>query len=140
MSPIHFVVCRNRTPSPYVGHGPYLYFSGLSLRRVSESLSCFVKRNHASAWNRIQKYKPKRVCPRRKKTSGFIIDETLIKAGSMSVWLRVVAIGPKDGQTLALSTSKERNMFAAEACLGIDQDLRKASGFNRRWRMASTSL
>jgi len=107
------VVSRNRTPSPYIGYGLYLYFSGLSLRRASERLSCFIKRNHVSIWNWIQKYKPKRICSRRKKISQFIIDETLIKAGSELVWLWV-AIEPKDRRILALNISKERNMFVAE--------------------------
>jgi hypothetical protein len=35
------MVCRNRTPSEYNSYGLYLDFSGLSLRRVSERLSCF---------------------------------------------------------------------------------------------------
>ena len=83
------------------------------MRRVSERLSCFVKRNHVSIWNWIQKYKPKRICSRRKMISEFIVDETLIKAGSELVWLWV-AIEPKDRQILALSISKERNMFVAE--------------------------
>jgi hypothetical protein len=42
--------------------GLYLYFSaGLSLRKTSERLSYhFVKRNHVSIWNRIQKFQPKK--------------------------------------------------------------------------------
>jgi putative transposase len=48
---------RSRTPSEYVGYGLlYLYFSGLSLRRTAERISHFVKRNHVSIWNWIQKY------------------------------------------------------------------------------------
>jgi putative transposase len=43
----------------------------------------------------------------------FIIDETLLKVGSEYVWLWV-AIDPKSRQILALSISKERNMFVAE--------------------------
>jgi putative transposase len=40
-------------------------------------------------------------------------DETLIKVGSEYVWLGWVAIEPKTKQILALSISKERNMFVA---------------------------
>ena len=107
------MVNRNRTPSEYIGYGLYLYFSGLSLRRTSERLSCFVKRNHVSVWNWIQKYRPQKTSPKRKKAAEFIMDETIIKAGSEYVWLWV-AIEPKDRRILALTVSKERNMFVAE--------------------------
>jgi len=108
------VIARNRTPSEYVGYGLYLYFSGLSLRRAPERLSCFVKRNHVSIWNWIQKHKPNRVFSRRKKISEFVIDETLIKVGTASVWLWV-AMEPKNKETLALTVFKERNMLVAES-------------------------
>ena len=104
---------RNRTPSSYISYGLYLYFSGLSLRRVSERLSCFIKRNHVSIWNWIQKYHPQKTSSRSNKISEFIVDETLIKAGSEYTWLWV-AIEPKNKQILSLSISKERNMFVAE--------------------------
>ncbi len=110
------MVSRNRTPSEYVGYGLYLYFSGLSLRRVSERLSVFIKRNHVSIWNWIQKYQPKKISTRRKKVSEFILDETVIKVGSEFIWLWV-AIEPKNREILALSISKERNMFVAERFL-----------------------
>jgi putative transposase len=104
---------RNRTPSSYISYGLNLYYSGLSLRRVSERLSCFIKRNHVSIWNWIQKYRPQKALARRKKTCEFIVDETLIKAGSKYTWLWV-AIEPENKQILALNISKERNMFVAE--------------------------
>ena len=107
------MINRNRTPSNYIGYGLYLYFSGLSLRRTSERLSCFVKRNHVSVWNWIQKYHPQKVSSKRKKMSEFILDETIIKVGSEYVWLWV-AIEPKNKEILALTVSKERNMFVAE--------------------------
>jgi putative transposase len=90
-----------------------LYFSGLSLRRTSQQLSCFIKRNHVSIWNWIQKYHPQKVSSKSKKIDEFIIDETLFKVGSEYVWLWV-AIDPKNRQILALSISKERHMFVAE--------------------------
>ncbi len=37
---------RSRTPSKYTYYALYLYFSGLSLRKTSEHLLPFVKRNH----------------------------------------------------------------------------------------------
>ena len=46
----------------------------------------------------------------------YIVDETLIKVGSELVWLWV-AIEPENRQILALSISKERNMFVAERFL-----------------------
>ena len=107
------MVNRNRTPSEYIGYGLYLYFSCLSLRRTSERLSCFVKRSHVSACNWIQKCHPQKISSKRKKVDEFIIGATIIKAGSEYVWLWV-AIEPKDKAILALTVSKERNMFVAE--------------------------
>ena len=43
----------------------------------------------------------------------FIVDETTINIGSEYVWLWI-AIEPKDKEILALTISKERNMFVAE--------------------------
>jgi putative transposase len=76
---------------------------------------CLVKRNHVSVWSWIQKYKPRRLSS-RKRVSEFIDDETLIKAGSEYVWLRV-AIEPKGRRILALTISKERSMFVEERFL-----------------------
>ena len=60
------------------------YFSGLSLRKTSERLSSsFIKRNHVSTWNWIQrKYKPKKIFEKKNKIKEFIIDETLLKISS----------------------------------------------------------
>src|SRR6478609_8363417 len=107
------MLIRNKTPPEYIYHGLYLYFSGLSLRRTSQQLSCFIKRNHVSIWNWIQKYHPQKISSKSKKIDEFIIDETLFKVGSEYVWLWV-AIDPKNRQILALSISKERHMFVAE--------------------------
>jgi putative transposase len=110
------VKIRNRTPSEYICYGLYLYFSGLSLRRASERLACFIKRNHVSIWNWIQKYKPLKIQVKKKKILEYIVDETLIKIGSEYIWIWV-AIEPKNKQILALTISKERNMFVAERFL-----------------------
>jgi putative transposase len=107
------VFIRNKTPTEYICHGLYLYFSGLSLRRTSQQLSYFIKRNHVTIWNWIQKYHPQRILSKSRRLSEFIIDETLIKVGSEYIWLWV-AIEPKNKEILALSISKERNMFVAE--------------------------
>ena len=107
------MLIRNKTPPEYIYHGLYLYFSGLSLRRTSEQLSCFIKRNHVTIWKWIQKYNPQKISTKRRKISEFIIDETLIKVGSEYIWLWV-AIDTENKQILALKISKERNMFVAE--------------------------
>jgi putative transposase len=78
---------RNRTPLEYAGYGLYLYFCGLSLRKASERLACFVKGNHVSIWNWIQKYNPQKMASRKKKADGFVVDETVIKVGSEAIWL-----------------------------------------------------
>jgi putative transposase len=110
------MINRNRTPSEYVRYGLYLYFSGLSLRRSSERLSCFVKRNHVSIWNWIQKYRPQKIKSRKRRLSEYIVDETMLKVNSEYIWLWV-AIEPENKQILALNITKERNMFVAERFL-----------------------
>ncbi len=115
--PISIVINRNRTPSMYIGYGLYFYFSGLSLRRTSQILSShFIKRNHVSIWNWIQKYKPQRISSKKKKFEEFVVGETLLKIGSELVWLWV-AIEPANKEILSISISKERNMFVAERFL-----------------------
>ena len=101
----------------YIGYGLYFYFSGLSLRRTSQTLSShFIKRNHVSIWNWIQKYKPQRISSKKKTFEGFVVDGTLLKIGSELVWLWV-AIEPANKEILSISISRERNMFVAERFL-----------------------
>ena len=109
---------RNRTSPKDVGYGLYLYFLGLSTRSVAKALSFLhiVKRSHVAIWNWIHKYRPQKMSPKRKKITEFIVDETVIKVGSEYTWLWV-AIEPKNSGILALSISKERNMFVAERFL-----------------------
>ena len=109
------VVKRNRTPSKHVGYGLYLYFLGLSYRNTSKALSRFVRRSHVSIWKWIQKYRPKRIKRKRKQTTEFIIDETMIKMGSDYMWIWVwVEIESESKEILGISVSKERNMLIAE--------------------------
>ncbi len=70
-----------------------LYFSGLSLRKTSQQLSCFVKRNHISIWKCIQHYKPMKISQKRQKVLEFIIidDETLLKIGNQYAWIWVAS-------------------------------------------------
>ena len=108
------MIFRNRTPSEYIGYGLYFYFSGLSLRKAADRLSdCFIKRNHVSIWNWIQKYNPQKISSKKKKISEYVIDETVIKVGPEYIWVWV-AIEPKDKEILGMRVSKEQNMFVAE--------------------------
>ena len=110
---------RNRTPPEYIDYGLYLYFLGLSLRNVVKALSYLniVKRSHVTIWNWIQKFHPKKMSlEERKEVSEYIVDETVIKAGSENIWLWV-ATEPENDQFLAQTISKERNMFIAERFL-----------------------
>ena len=96
-----------------------MYFSGLSLRKTSEHLLPFVKRNHVfSVWKWIQHYRPKKILQRkRKKVQEFIVvDETLLKVGSQYVWVWV-AIEPLAKVILGIRISFERTMLVAERFL-----------------------
>jgi putative transposase len=86
--PISIVIRRIRTPSVHIGYGLYFYFSGLSLRGTSQTLSsCFTKRNRVSIRNWIQKHKPRRLSSKKKKVGEFVVDETLFEIGSEFAWL-----------------------------------------------------
>src|ERR687897_2756253 len=103
---------RTRTPSKYIYHALYLYFSGLSLRKTSEHLLPFVKRNHVSVWKWIQHYRPKKILQmKRRKVQEFIVDETLLKVGNQYVWVWV-AIEPLTKVILGgIRISFERTML-----------------------------
>jgi len=63
----------------------FLFFR-FSLRKAADRLSdCFIKRNHVSIWIWIQKYNPQKISSKKKKIQEYIIDETVIKAGSESI-------------------------------------------------------
>jgi putative transposase len=104
---------RIRTSSKYIYYALQLYFSGLSLRKVSQKISVFIKRNHVSIWNWIQRYRPIKIMQRSKRVAEFIIDETLIKSGHEYTWLWI-AIEPVNKTILDIHISKERNMLIAE--------------------------
>lgn len=108
---------RSRTPSKYIYYALHLYFSGLlSLRKTSEHLLPFIKRNHVSIWNWIQHYKPTKIWQKRTKISQFIIDETLIRVGREVFWLWI-AIEPKSKSILDMRISLERSILVAEQFL-----------------------
>jgi hypothetical protein len=65
-------------------------FSGLSLRKAADSRlsDCFIKRNHFSIWNWIQKDKPEKLSSEKKNVSEYVIDKTaVIKVGPEYVWI-----------------------------------------------------
>jgi putative transposase len=110
---------RNRTPSEYIGYGLYLYFLGLSLRKVVKALSYLhmVKRSHVAIWKWIQKFRHNRISStRRNNISEYIVDETILQVGPEFIWLWV-AIEPENGQILAQNITHERNMLIAERFL-----------------------
>ena len=124
---------RNRTPSKYIVYALQLYFSGLSLRRTSQQLSCFVKRNHISSiWKWIQHYKPMKILQKRRKVSEFIIDETLLKIGNQYAWIWV---GQLNQQTQSNSWYSyflwENNSCCWKVYQRFDKEIWKTSTFNR---------
>jgi putative transposase len=109
---------RNRTHSSIIGYGLYLYFLGLSFRNAAKALSFLkiTKISHlVSIWNWLQKYRPWKYFKKRK-IKEYVIDETMIKAGSELIWLWVV-IESENKNIVAINISKERNMFVAERFL-----------------------
>ena len=79
---------RNRTSTIVIMYSFYLYFLGLSLRKTSKALIIFKdeKRSYVSVWNWIQRFGSYRIY-KRKRVSGFIIDETAIQIGNQHFWL-----------------------------------------------------
>ncbi len=114
---IYRMSARNRISSKIIGYGLHLYFLGLSFRNTAKVLSLLhiIKISHVSIWHWIQNYKPRKY-QKNKKIKEYIIDETVIKAGSELIWFWVV-IEPKHKEILAADISKERNMFVAERIL-----------------------
>jgi len=78
---------------------------------------CFIKRNHVSIRNWIQKYLPKKLLSSTKrKIDKYIVDETMVKIGSELVWLWVI-IETKNKKVLSMTISKEKNMLVAKRFL-----------------------
>lgn len=92
-----------------------LYSSGLSLRKISERLLPFIKRNHVSIWNWIQEYKAKEsIAKEEKEDRILIVDETLIKISNQFVWIWIAVIDSTDKIILGVHISIERTMLIAE--------------------------
>ena len=107
---------RNKTSTVIVMYSLYLYFLvGLSLRNTSKALVIFKneKRSYVSIWNWIQRFGSSSQIYKRKRTSAFIIDETLIKIGNKHFWLWI-CIEPIDSSVLGIYISEDRNMLVAE--------------------------
>jgi putative transposase len=127
---------RNRTHSSIIGYGLYLYFLGLSFRNAAKALSFLkiTKISHVSIWNWLQKYRPWKYFKKRK-IKEYVIDETMIKAGSELIWLWVVIESETNKNILGISISKERNTFVVVAERFLSNIIKEYgdSGFNR-WR------
>ena len=105
---------RNRTSTFVIMYSLYLYFLGLSLRNTSKALTIFKdeKRSYMSIWNWIQRFAEYPIY-KRKRVSGFIIDETVIQIGNQHFWLWI-CIESIDKSVLGIYISEERNMLVAE--------------------------
>ena len=89
----------------------------LSLRKTSERLLPFIKRNHVSIWNWIQKYKPTKENTTKEEKEDieeFIVDETLLKVSNQFVWVWIAIIDSIDKIILGIHISIERTMLIAE--------------------------
>ena len=78
---------RKRTEPADIVDALHPYFSGLSLRNTSKSISRFVQRSHTAIRDWIQKYKPEKLYSKKIKIADFIVDKTVIKIGSEFIWL-----------------------------------------------------
>jgi putative transposase len=61
--------------------------------------------SHVSIWNLIQKYKPQKLKKEKKKKNidEYVIDETVVKAGSELIWLWIAIIEPKYREILSIN-------------------------------------
>jgi putative transposase len=110
---------RNRTSSKYIYYALKLYFSGLSLRKTSNICLHLSKETiflFGTGFNDIIS-QVRYISQKRKKVSSeFIIDETLLKVRNEFVWLWI-AIEPIDKIILGIRISFERTMLVAERFL-----------------------
>ena len=106
-------------------------------RKAADRLSdCFIKRNHVSIWNWIQKYDPQKISSNKKKISlsNVIKHENVIKAGQNIFGYRVATKELESKEILGISVSKEQNMFFAERFISdVCTTKCRTSGFHRWW-------
>ncbi len=67
---------RNTTPSQHIAYALQLYFSGLSLRKTSQQISLFIKRDHISIWNGFKIIDQRKYFKGKEENAEFIVDET----------------------------------------------------------------
>ena len=118
-----------------------LYFLGLSFRNTAKALSflLLVKISHVSIWNWIQKYRPWKYI-KKKLIKEYIIDETIIKAGSETIWLWVI-VEPKNKEILATNILKKRNISIAKRFLShVVNKYGFTCCFVRWWHLVPWSL
>ena len=98
----------------------FLFFKFVIKKNFCKAIIlCFIKRNHVSIRNWIQKYFPKKLLSSTKrKIDKYIVDETMVKIGSELVWLWVI-IETKNKKVLSMTISKEKNMLVAKRFLSI---------------------
>ena len=133
---------RNRTSSNIIGYGLYLYFLGLSFRNTDKALSflLLVKISHVSIWNWMQKYRPWKHL-KKKKINRYIIDETVIKAGSELIWLWWIVIDSKHKEILLLIYLKKNYVCCRTSSFYSYKQVWKTSSLIRRWcHLVSRSL
>ena len=88
----------------------------------------------------FRRYHPQKISSKRKNVAEFIIDETIIKAGSEYVWLWV-AIEPKDkADSQADYIQGKKHVCCRKVYRMFDQDSWKTCGINRRWNFVSPSM
>ena len=78
-------------------------------------VACFVKRKPCTHLELDKKCSQKKNNNKEKEVDEFIIDETAIKkVGSVAIWLWVATIEHDNKEIVAISITKEQNMFVAE--------------------------
>ena len=135
------MVCRNRTPSEFISYGLCLYFSGLPLRRASERLSCFVKRNHVSIWGLDSETPSSKDINKKKK-------DLRVCCGwdTNQGWFRMhLALGccnwaKKQADFGTKHIQRGKHVCCWKAYRWFGQYLWKVYGISRRWTMVSAGL
>ena len=113
----------------------------LIARRTAQRLSYYIKRNHVTIWNWIQKYHLINISSKSKKISEYIVDETLLKVGSEYVWLWVGCyLARKQEYSNTIYIKGKKHTHCREIYFRSSEGSWKTSSFHR-WRyMVSTSL
>ena len=124
---------RNKTPLKYMAMF-CTCTSRFILQEHIEILARFIKRSHVAVWKWIQRYKPEKIARKRKRISGFIIDETHKDWFGLDVDL----VAPIDLKTEILALFQLINQKKETCSLLSDlfkfgPDSYQPSSFNRWW-------